>query len=106
MLEVKASGPPHVLRLWLGFSKGMLPERYFHSINASFLLIECHIDHTTLTKSKAIWPPSVLWILPDLKQWYLSVFVKLFLTCLHLTIMCSLVSYITIIIDVCIMNYF
>ena len=25
VLEVKASGPPHVLRLWLGVSKGTLP---------------------------------------------------------------------------------
>ena len=25
MIEVKASGPPHVLNVWLGISKDMLP---------------------------------------------------------------------------------
>ena len=29
MVEVKAMGPPHVLRLWLAVSKGMLPVRYY-----------------------------------------------------------------------------
>ena len=29
VVEVKASGPPCVLELWFGISKGMLPVRYF-----------------------------------------------------------------------------
>ena len=29
--ELKASGPPHVLKLWLGVSKDMLPVKYFSS---------------------------------------------------------------------------
>ena len=33
---VKASGPPHVLVLWLGVTKGMLPVRYFSFNKASF----------------------------------------------------------------------
>ena len=37
VVEVKASGPPHVLALWLGVSKGMLPVRYFRSNKSSFL---------------------------------------------------------------------
>ena len=37
VVEVKASGPPHVLRLWLGVSKGMLAVEYFRSNEASFL---------------------------------------------------------------------
>ena len=37
VIEVKASGSPHILKLWLGVSKGMLPAEYFHSNKASFL---------------------------------------------------------------------
>ena len=29
----EASGPPHVLKLWLGLSKGMLPVKYFDSLS-------------------------------------------------------------------------
>ena len=36
VVEVKASGPPHVLTLWLGVRKGMLLVAYFHSNKASF----------------------------------------------------------------------
>ena len=32
----KASGPPHVLKLWLGVGKGMLPVKYFHCNKACF----------------------------------------------------------------------
>ena len=35
-VKVKASGPPHVLDLWLGASKGMLPVKYFCSSKSSF----------------------------------------------------------------------
>ena len=36
VVEVKASGPRHVIQLWLGVSKDMLPVRYFRSNNSSF----------------------------------------------------------------------
>ena len=35
-LEVKPSRPPHVLELWLGSSKGMLPVKYFCNKKSSF----------------------------------------------------------------------
>ena len=35
-VKLKASGPSHVLELWLGVSKGMLPVKYFRSNKASF----------------------------------------------------------------------
>ena len=38
----KAYRPPHVLGLWLGVSKGMLPAKYFCSNKAIFMSIECH----------------------------------------------------------------
>ena len=37
VVEVKASGPPHVLELSLGVSKGMLPVKYFCSISPLFV---------------------------------------------------------------------
>ena len=36
VVEVKTSGPPHVLILWLGVSKGMLPVKYVPSNKTSF----------------------------------------------------------------------
>ena len=36
VVEVKASGTPHVLKLLLGVSKDMLPVNYFRSNKASF----------------------------------------------------------------------
>ena len=36
LLEVKASGPPHVLKLWLGVCNGMRPVNYVCSNRASF----------------------------------------------------------------------
>ena len=35
LVEVKASGPPHILKQWLGVSKGMLPVKYIRSNKAS-----------------------------------------------------------------------
>ena len=37
LVMLKASGPPHVLILWFGVSKGMFPVRYFHSTKTSSL---------------------------------------------------------------------
>ena len=50
VVEVKASGSPHVLRLWLTVSKGMLPVKYFCSNKASFLSAKFGGDHKTVTK--------------------------------------------------------
>ena len=36
LMDVKASGLPHVLKLWLGVSKGMLPAKYFCFNKSSF----------------------------------------------------------------------
>ena len=69
---MKASGPPHVLKLRLVVSKGMLPVKYFCTNRAFFMSVEFHGDHKTVIKLRRIWPPSVLGILPDLKPWRLS----------------------------------
>ena len=62
VVEVNASGPPHVLGLWMGAGKDMLPVKYFFSNKASFL---CHGGHMAVTEmSKSSHPPFVLGILP------------------------------------------
>ena len=38
VVEVRATGPPHVVRLWLVLSNGMLPLKYFRSNKASLCL--------------------------------------------------------------------
>ena len=50
MVEVKASGPPHLLKLWLGISKGMLSANSFTPTNHLFTSIEiiCHNDEVNL----------------------------------------------------------
>ena len=52
MVEVKASGPPHDLGLvglpvWLTVGLEMLPAKYFHTINASFVSVEFHGNNMT-----------------------------------------------------------
>ena len=73
MVEVKASAALHVLELWLGVSKGMLPVKYFCSTKFLLVSVEFHGDHKTAYKDEGIWPPLVLGILPDFKQWCVSV---------------------------------
>ena len=53
--------------------RGMLPVKYVRSNKASSLSVECYGDHKTVTKLRLIWSPSMLGILPDFKQWCLSV---------------------------------
>ena len=60
------------LKAVVGVSKGMLPVKYV-PIKPLFVSVEFHRDHKTVTKVRCIWPPSVLGILPDLKQWCMSV---------------------------------
>ena len=42
VVDVKASGPPHVLKLLFGVSNGMLPVKYFQSNISCFLSVEFH----------------------------------------------------------------
>ena len=48
--EVKAYGPPHVLKLRLGVSKGMLPVEYFLLQQSLFVSVEFRGDNKTVTK--------------------------------------------------------
>ena len=41
VVEVKASRQPHVLKSWLGVSKGVLRVKYFCSNKASFCVSFC-----------------------------------------------------------------
>ena len=47
VVEVKASGPRHILKLWLGASKGMLHVKYFCSMKPFFASVEFNRDHKT-----------------------------------------------------------
>ena len=49
VVVVKASGLPHVVKLWLRVSKGLLAVRYFCSNKKPpFVSVECHGDHMTI----------------------------------------------------------
>ena len=76
VVEVKASGPPHVIKLWLGVSMEMLPVSTFAPTKPLFVSVKFHRDHKTATKLRRIWPPSVLGMLPDSKHWCLFVLTK------------------------------
>ena len=67
MVEVKASRSSHVLKVLLGVSQGLLSVKYLHINKTSFL---CQLNFTVI-KLRYIWPPPVLGILPDLRQWFL-----------------------------------
>ena len=47
LVEMKASGPPHVLKLWFGVCKGMLPVEYF--LSDIFLFCVSHAVAKTAT---------------------------------------------------------
>ena len=42
---MKASGPPHVSRLWLRVSEDMLSVEYCHSNKSLSVIFECNGDH-------------------------------------------------------------
>ena len=49
VVDEKASGSPHVMKLWMGVRKGMLPVKYVRLIKASFCVhqnswrsLDCH----------------------------------------------------------------
>ena len=46
VIEVKASGPSHLLNLWLGVSKGMLPAKHLCTTKPLFMPSEFHEDHS------------------------------------------------------------
>ena len=51
MVEVMHSGLPHLLKLWFGMNKGILPVRYFCSNKFCFFIsVEFHRVHKTVTK--------------------------------------------------------
>ena len=47
VVDVKASGQPHIIKLWLGISKVILPVKYFCSTKPLFVTIEFNGDHKT-----------------------------------------------------------
>ena len=52
VVEMRSSGPPHILWLWLGVGKGMLPVRCFCSNKSSFRSWHCHkVDVSLATLS-------------------------------------------------------
>ena len=52
VVEVKASGPPYALKLWLGVSKGMLPVKYFCKQSPHFVSVKFHGDHMIVVKTR------------------------------------------------------
>ena len=64
----------HVIKLWLRVSKGMLSIKYFCS-NIAFSLCQSYFMEIIrlLQRWCELWPPYVFGILPDLRQWCLSV---------------------------------
>ena len=50
VVEVKASGPPHVLILCLGVSKVMFPVKYLRYSKTFFVSVECQGDHNPVIK--------------------------------------------------------
>ena len=50
VIEVKASESPHVLKLWLGVSKGMLNVKYFRSTKPLYVSVEFHGYIKTVTR--------------------------------------------------------
>ena len=52
--------------------QGMLSVEYFSSTSTLFVPVKFCRGHTADVKVRKIWPPSVLVILSDLKEWCLS----------------------------------
>ena len=50
VVEVNALWPSHVLELWLGVGKGMLPVKYFYSNKAFFVPVGLHGNHKIVIK--------------------------------------------------------
>ena len=48
-----------------------------------FVSVEFHGDHSIVIKLRSIWPPSILGILPDLRQWCLSIMTVCYSTILR-----------------------
>ena len=52
-----ANASPHVIKLWLVASNGMLPEKYLHSYNRTNPVL-VSIEFKTVTMMRRIRPPS------------------------------------------------
>ena len=50
VVEAKSSGPPHVLRLWMGVGKDMLPVKYVAPTKPLFVSVEFHGERKTATR--------------------------------------------------------
>ena len=57
----------------VGINKGTIHIKYFRSTKPLSMSVEIQVDHMTVIKLRSIWQPSVLEMLPDLRQWCLSV---------------------------------
>ena len=81
MVDFKASGLPHVLRLWLRVSKEMLPVKYFLCLLSSFVSHEFYGDNKTVREFMRIWPPCyyVLLVIMTITRFYTVVSVCLLL---------------------------
>ena len=69
VVGVKTSGSPHVLKLWLGVSKGMLLVKYFCLTKPLFVRVKFIGDH----KGEVNLITLCFVLLPNLNQWYLSI---------------------------------
>ena len=52
VVEVKASGPPHVLKLWFGLSKGILSVKYICYTKTCFVSFEFNRVHESAYKDE------------------------------------------------------
>ena len=49
VVEVKSTEQPHVLKLWLGLNKDMIPVKYFYSNKSCFCVKIIFYDHMIVT---------------------------------------------------------
>ena len=52
VVEVKALGQSHVIKLWSGVSNGLLPVKYFCSTKPLLVSVKFNGDHKTATKMR------------------------------------------------------
>ena len=69
----KAPGLPHVLRNVVSSEQGHAASKTPSLQRIVFVSVEFNGDHKCVRKLRQMRPPSVLGILPDFKQWWLSV---------------------------------
>ena len=67
-----ALGLPHVLKLWMGVSKGLLPIKYFAPTNPPFGVSQISLRSRGRHKDEVNMAALKFGKLPDLNQWCLS----------------------------------